>query len=69
MSEKAFHSSAKLLHHCILARSDSLEVEAVREVRHTEFCCVLEPFDDFRVLAECLCRNTSLVETGAAYVA
>ena len=68
MSEKAFHSSTKLLHHGILARSDSLEVEAVRKVRHTEFRCVLEAFDNFGVLAECLRWDASLVKTSASNV-
>ena len=63
MSEQTLDTSTQLLHDSILACSHSLEVKAIRKACHSEGFSFPESVKNLGILAECLCRDTSLIET------
>ena len=67
MSEQPLDTSTQLLHDSILACRHSLEVKAIRKACHSERLSLPEPVKNLCILAESLCRDTSLIQTCTAH--
>ena len=66
MSKKSLDSAAKLFYNSVFTGNHRLEIKVIRQASDSECFSLLKAVQHFGILAESLCRDTSLIKTGTS---